>query len=68
MIYDAIGQVKSTLFASTTSCKRGFLTQNHIKSFGRCALNINTIEVLMRIAMAKILIESLDFEDILTDG
>ena len=50
--------------ASTTTCERGFSTQNHIKSSGRCALNISTLEVLMRIAMAKIPMESLDFEDI----
>ena len=50
--------------ASTTSCERRFSTQNHIKSFGRCALNISTLEALMRIAMAKIPMESIDFENI----
>ena len=53
-----------TLPASTATCERGFSTQNHIKSSGRCALNISTLEALMRIAMAKIPMESLDFEDI----
>ena len=53
-----------TLPASTATCERGFSTQNHIKSSGRCALNISTLEALMRIAMAKIPIQSLDFEDI----
>jgi hypothetical protein len=53
-----------TLLASTASCERGFSTQNHIKSFGRCAMNISTLESLMKIALAKIPMESLDFEDI----
>ena len=57
-------QVVLTLLASIATCERGFSTQNHIKSSGRCALNISTLEALMRIAMAKIPIESLDFEDI----
>ena len=57
-------QVILTLPASTTSCERGFSTQNLIKSYGRCALNITTLDALMRIAMAKIPMESLDFEDI----
>ena len=49
---------------STTSCERGVSTQNHIKSFGRCAMNISTLEVLMKISLPKIPVESLDFEDI----
>ena len=57
-------QVELTLLANTTSCEEGFSTQNHLKSFGRCALNINTLEALMRIAMAKIPMEALDFENI----
>jgi hypothetical protein len=57
-------QVILTLSANTASCERGFSTQNLIKSFGRCALNITTLDTLMRIAMAKIPLESLDFEDI----
>ena len=57
-------QVVLTLSASRASCERGFSTPNHIKSFGRCALNISTLEALMRIAMAKIPMKSLDFEDI----
>jgi hypothetical protein len=50
--------------ASIASCKKGFSTQNHIKSSGRCAMNISNLESLMRIALAKIPVESLDFEDI----
>jgi hypothetical protein len=53
-----------TLPASTTSCERGFSTQNLITSSGRCAPNITTLDALMRIAMAKIPMESLDFQDI----
>ena len=53
-----------TLPTSTISCERGFLTQNHIKSFGRCVLNINTLEALMRNAMTIIPMDFLDFEDI----
>ena len=50
--------------ASTTSCKRVFLTQNHMKSFGKCALNISILEALMTIAMAKTPMNPFDFEDI----
>jgi hypothetical protein len=57
-------QVILTLPASTTSFERGSSTQNLIKSSGRCALNITTLDFLMRIAMVKIPMESLDFEDI----
>ena len=57
-------QVILTLPASTSSCERGFSTQNLTKSYRRCALNITTLDTLMRIAMAKIPMESLDFEDI----
>jgi hypothetical protein len=57
-------QVILTLPASTSSCERGFLAQNIIKSSGRCALNITILDALMRIAMVKIPMESLDFEDI----
>ena len=35
-----------------------------MKFFNRCAFNINTLEALMRIAMTKISMDSLDFEDI----
>ena len=48
-----------TLPTSTT--KWGFLTQNHIKYFSKCALNINTLEALMKIAMDKISMDSFDF-------
>jgi hypothetical protein len=57
-------QVILTLPTSTTSCERGFSTQNLIKSSGRCALNITTLDALMRIVMVEIPMESLDFEDI----
>jgi hypothetical protein len=57
-------QVILTLPTSTASCERGFSTQNLIKSSGRCALNITTLDALTRIAMAKIPMESLDFEDV----
>ena len=57
-------QVVLTLPASTATCERGFSTQNHIKSSRRCALNISTLEALMRIAIAKISVEPFDFEDI----
>jgi hypothetical protein len=50
--------------ANIAICERGFSTQNHIKSFGRCAMNISTLESLIRIALAKIPMESLDIEDI----
>jgi hypothetical protein len=36
----------------------------YIKSSGRCAMNISTLESLMRITLAKIPVEFLDFEDI----
>ena len=57
-------QMVLTLPTSTTSCERRFSTQIHIKSSSRCALNISTLDALMRFAMAKIFMESLDFEDI----
>ena len=57
-------QVVLTLPISKTTCESGFSTQNHIKTSRRCTLNISTLEALMRIAMAKIHMESLDFEDI----
>jgi hypothetical protein len=57
-------QVILTLPASTASCERGFSTQNLIESYGRCALNITTLDALMMIAMARIPMESLDFKDI----
>jgi hypothetical protein len=57
-------QVILTLPTSTTSCEREYSTKNVIKSYGRCALNITTLDALTRIAMAKIPMESLDFEDI----
>ena len=53
-----------TLSANKASCKRGFSTQNHIKSSNRRAMNITTLETLMRIAMAEISMKFLDFEDI----
>ena len=52
------------ILTSIGSCERTFSSENHIKSFGRCALNISILEALMRIAMAKIPMKSLNFEDI----
>ena len=49
-----------TFPTSTTSCKWGFLTQNRIKYFGKCALNINALEALIKIAMNKIAMDSFD--------
>ena len=57
-------QLVLTFLINTTNCKKEFSIQNHIKSFSRCSLNINTLEALMKIiAMAKILVEFLKFED-----
>jgi hypothetical protein len=57
-------QVVLIIPTSTTSYERGFSTQNHIKSSSRCAMNISTLELLMRITLAKIPVECLDFEEI----
>ena len=57
-------QVVLTLPASIATCEKEFSIQNHIKSSGRCTLNISTLEALMKIAMAKIPMESLDSKDI----
>ena len=51
-----------TLPTNTASCEKGFSSQNYIKSFSKCALNISTLKSVMRIAMAKIPMEALDFE------
>ena len=50
--------------ASTASCERGFLTQNHIKSTLRCSLVLETLEAQMRVAMAKVPIEAINFEQV----
>ena len=50
--------------ARTTFCKRGFSTQNHIKSTLRCSLVLETLEAQMRVAMAKVSIEAIDFEQV----
>lgn len=50
--------------ASTASCERGFSTQNHIKSTLRSSLVLETLEAQMRVAMAKIPIENIDFEQV----
>ena len=49
---------------STASCERGFFTQNHIKSTLWCNLVLETLEAQMRIAVAKILVEAIDFEQV----
>ena len=51
------------LFLQAHLVVRGDSQLNLIKSFGRCALNITTLDALIRIAMAKIHMKSLDFED-----
>jgi len=66
-IFPHVTQLWQVIFthpASIASCERGFSTQNLIKSSGRCALNITSLDALMRIAMAKTPMEFLDFEDI----
>jgi hypothetical protein len=57
-------QVVLILPTNTTNCERGFSTQNHINSLGKCAMNISNLELLMRIALAKIPMECIYFEDI----
>ena len=52
------------ILASTTSCYKGFSTQNHIKSTLWCSEVLETLEAQMRIAMAKISIGPVDFEQI----
>jgi hypothetical protein len=42
----------------------GFQLKNHIRIFGRYAMSFGTLESLMWIALAKIVIESLGFDDI----
>ena len=50
------------ILASTTFCERGLSTQNHIKSTLQCSLVLEILEAQMRVAMAKISIEAIDFE------
>ena len=57
-------QVVIVIPTSTASCERGFSTQNHIKSTLRCSLVLETLEAQMRVAMAKIPIEAIDFEQV----
>ena len=52
------------ILASTASCERGFSTQNHIKSTLYCSLVLETLEVQMRVATAKVPIEAIDFEQV----
>ncbi len=60
----SLWQAVLTIPASTASCERGFSTQNHIKSSLRCSLNLKTLEAEMRIAMAQIPIECMNFEEV----
>ena len=54
--------VISTIMAS---CERGLeSTQNHIKSTLWCSLVLETLEAQMRIAMAKICIKAIEFEQV----
>ena len=57
-------QIVLVILASTISCERGFSTQNHIKSTLHCSLVLETLEAQVRVAMAKILIEAIDFEQV----
>ena len=57
-------QVVLVIPTSTTSCERGFFTQNHIKSTLRCSLVLETLKAQMKVAMAKIPIEAIDFEQV----
>ena len=50
--------------ASITSCVKRFSTQNHLKSTLRCRLVLETLQAQMRVAMAKIPIEAIDFEQV----
>ena len=50
--------------ASTASFERGFSTQNHIKSTLRCSLVLETLEAQMKVAMAKVPIEAIHFEQV----
>ena len=51
-----------TIIASCNSCEREFFTQNYIKSILSCSLVLETLETKMKVAMAKIPIEAIDFE------
>ena len=57
-------QIVLVIPVNTASCERGFSTQNHIKSTLRCSLVLETLEIQMRVAMAKVPIEAIDFEQV----
>ncbi|CAM6086738.1 unnamed protein product [Calypogeia fissa] len=57
-------QAVLTIPASTASCERGFSTQNYIKSSLRSSLNLDTLEAHMRVLMAKMSLELVDFDSI----
>ena len=57
-------QIVLVILVSTTSYERGFSTQNHIKFTLRCSLILETLEAQMRVAMAKVPIEAIDFEQV----
>ena len=57
-------QIDLVIPASTASYERGFSTQNHIKSTLYCSLVLETLEAQMRVAMAKVPIEAIDFEQV----
>ena len=48
----------------TTSCERRFFTQNHIMSTLWCSLVLKTFEAQMKVAIAKVTIEAIDFEQV----
>ena len=57
-------QVVLVIPIGIASCERGFSTLNHIMSTIRCNLVFETLEAQMRVAMAKISMEAIDFEQI----
>ena len=57
-------QIVLVIPTSTTSCERRFSTQNHIKFTLRCSLVLETLETQMRVAMTKVPIKAIDFEQV----
>ena len=57
-------QIVLVIPTSTASYETGFSTQNHIKSTLRCSLVLETLEAQMGVAMAKVPIEAIDFEQV----
>ena len=55
---------QAILVICASICERGFSTQNHIKSTLWCSLVLETLEAHMRVAMAKIPMEAIEFEQV----